>query len=346
MRNTNDFDKQSANKDCAYCYNHTTVITSLLRYMDKVKLFYPKGIESIWHYSTDKKRKYRLDGIEKLVRLKGDLQQDANFELIEVKDASIDLLRTVHSTEYVNALVSGEPKELAESSGLIWQSGLAQAFANCAQALILAAKEAMSSNSRTGVIAKGGHHAVSCRGFGFNPVNEIAICVSTLQAESPDTKIAVIDLDIHFANGLHELLANKPNTLLLDIWTKTQEKWGDATSARNLISFKAESKQSYLETLDRVIEEATSFQPDVVLYHSGMDVYERDRLGGIPGFDVEAISERESRIMRAFPQKLVLVLGGGYVDHSDPDLSEAKMAELVNLHRVSYKLLFLNPASL
>lgn len=302
--------------------------------MQKIKLFYPSGIENIRHHSANGQREYRLDGVEKLVRLKHTLEEDPRFEVTDVSNSQVELLKMVHDDAYFNALISGEPRELAESSGLIWHDETAQVFANSAQALVSASEEAITAG-KAGVISKGGHHAIRERGFGFNPINEIAICIKATQDRKPGLKIAVIDLDIHFSNGLHKLLAGKQDILLLDIWSKTQEKWGEPIPASNSFSFKVNTFEEYWEALDQIIDETKNFKPNLVIYHSGMDIYESDRLGGIKGFDKEAIMQRESKVIKTFDKGLVLVLGGGYVNHSEG----GSIDNLVGLHKISYDLL-------
>ncbi len=299
-----------------------------------MKIYYPKDIETIIHKSSDGRRTYRLDGIEKITRLKSTLENE--FEIVEVESKDMVNLDAIHSEEYLNSLKTGIPKSLAESSGILWQPQLLQVFANSAESLISASYEALK-NKRSASISKGGHHAVRERGYGFNPVCEIAIAVRSLLKENESLSIAVVDLDIHLGNGLQALLSNVPNVTVFDLWSKKMASWNEV-NATNIISKQAQTVEEYWNALEVVVDELHLLKPDLIIYHSGMDVFYKDRMGGIEGFTEVEIKKREETIMQ-LPYNIALVLGGGYVDHSTSESSLVGMEKLVNLHKISFDLL-------
>jgi acetoin utilization deacetylase AcuC-like enzyme len=305
-----------------------------------VQLYYPDQIENVWHQSQTGES-YRLDIVEKLVRLKDTLSSDQKFQITTVTDTPIEVLRLVHTPEYVEALRTGQSPELANSSGLLWQPALPIAYANSAQCLMQAASTALQVGS-AGVISSGGHHAVPGRGFGFNPVNELAIAAKHLLNTQKVSKLAIFDLDIHYANGTNTILHDEPRVLNIDIWNKTLPQWQPVEDTNTLKQVFIDSMDSYWAKLDEALKQLIDFEPEIILYHSGMDVFENDRTGGIFGFKESKIKEREEKVFD-FSKKnkipIVLVVGGGYAHHETPTSTEISLQQLVKLHTISFESL-------
>jgi len=302
-----------------------------------MRIFYPDQLENIWHRSRDGKH-YRLDSNEKRVKLREKLESDEKFQVEVVSDTSAEILKSVHTPEYVAALVTGEPLELAESSGLLWVPELTPYCSNSCQCVILAAQGALRSG-RSGTIASGGHHAVADRGYGFNPVNEVAIAAKHLLSNNLVTKLAILDLDVHYANGTNAILRDEPRVLNIDIWNKTLPKWEPVEDTETLKQYFVETPEQFFAKLETAFTQIQAFKPEVILYHSGMDVWEGDRMGGIPGFTIEKIQEREQKVFSFAKENnvpIVLVLGGGYARHDTPEISAQSMQQLIDLHLISF----------
>lgn len=303
----------------------------------KTKAFYPAGLENIWHKSADGTRTYRLDGLEKIIRLREALAASNDIEIVNVDIADTQPLSSVHTAEYLEALRTGQPAELAGSSGIMWQPSLLQADANSVQCLLSACHEALQNKFAIS-LGKGGHHAVADRGYGFGSVNEVAIVIRELQRINPGLRIAVIDLDVHMGNGWQELLADKTNVLLVDLWSKTIPKWGVPAAADNVHSRFVGVPAEYLEVLNAELNGIRDFAPKLMIYHCGLDVLETDRMSGIVGFTEDVLWQRE-RLMTEFVHSnsipTVFISGGGYVDHAAEAKAQASMSHLVDLlHRI------------
>ena len=77
----------------------------------------------------------------------------------------------VHSAEYVDAVITGEPASLARSQGFTWGPRLFPAVAASTGGVIAAAREAGISGS----LSSGLHHARRGRGSGYCTFNGLAI---------------------------------------------------------------------------------------------------------------------------------------------------------------------------
>lgn len=263
------------------------------------------------------------------------LVKKSSFDIVNINEKNANLLSTVHSDEYLKALRSGIPNELANSSGLIWNSQFFEIFTNSSSALVHACWETLNGQPSL-ALTKGGHHAVKSRGYGFNPVNEIAIAVKSIHKKQPKVKIAVLDSDIHLGNGLKEILHNEPNCLIIDIWNKMLEKWGDPNSKGSYISSFVTTTKEYFQTLRESLASIKKYAPELVIYHSGADVFEKDRFGGIKGFDLTKYTDREKLVMENLAGKTCLVFGGGYAVYEES--SDYTIMELVDLHMSSIEI--------
>lgn len=300
-------------------------------------VYYPEHLENIWHRSKTGV-KYRLDAIEKRVLLKQRLQAKG-IQVESIGHTPTQLLTLAHTQAYVDTLVTGEPREVAESSGLMWLPELAPVFANSCQTVIAAATDAIHSGGSSATVASGGHHATSNRGYGFNPVNEIAVCVKYLLQNRLASKIAILDLDVHYANGTNELLHDNASVLNVDIWNKTLPQWQLTPDTANLKQYYVQTTTQYFAKLEVAGNEIVQYKPDIILYHSGVDVWEGDRLGGIPGFTQTHIHEREHfvfQMAKAHNIPIVLLIGGGYARHDSPEIQNQSLQQIVDLHMLSF----------
>lgn len=303
--------------------------------MEKIKAFWPAGLEDMWHRSADGKTEYRLDTIEKRVRLKQLLEQDPLFEIVEISEGDYKLWHLAHSEKYIKALRTGHPLELAQSSGIMWHPHLPRVYENSAEAMVQACHAALQTGFAL-TIGEGGHHTTEHRGYGFGPINEVAIACKKLRNFDFDMRIAVLDTDVHVGNGNQSLLAKATNVLLVDIWNKILPKWKLGKPVKNIISMEVKDVEEYFSALRKGLQKLLEFKPNLLIYYCGIDVLESDRLGGIPGFTEEKLWEREKLISDFIQENkvpTVFVSGGGYINHSDPEKAEQQMQKAVEIYK-------------
>ncbi len=127
-----------------------------------------------------------------------------------------DLLR-VHHPEYVTAIRTGVPRELAESQKFPWSPALYPSVLLTNGGVLAAAKSALESGV-SGALASGFHHAGAGRGEGFCTFNGLAVALEALRAQNAIRTGAVLDLDLHYGNGTASLAAERPWMKALSIY--------------------------------------------------------------------------------------------------------------------------------
>ncbi|MBL9109373.1 MAG: histone deacetylase, partial [Myxococcales bacterium] len=71
---------------------------------------------------------------------------------------------------------------------------------------------------------------------------------------------------------------------------------------------------TYLRALDEALEQVAAFRPDLVLYQSGVDGLEGDRLGRM-SLSLDGLARRDARVYalaKRLGVPIVATLGGGY----------------------------------
>jgi acetoin utilization deacetylase AcuC-like enzyme len=286
--------------------------------MGRIEAYYPAQTENIVHFGKDGSS-YRLDAIDIPVRLARALSSNPEFNVSEVSGNEGSVLYNSHSAELIDSYKTGEPSSLANSSGLMWQKGFYQWVVNKAWTTI----EALEMAAKTGrslAITSGGHHAEYASGHGFGPICNMVIGVRELLRRSVIDKVAILDLDVHFANGTHSLVKDDKNILSCDLWKYRLPKWKYTPNSESIFHLKVEDKDDYLAKLDLVLERISRFRPDLLILYHGLDVLAGDRMGGVKGFNEQVLIKRTKlvkRFIRANSIPTSVFIGGGYTDYAD-----------------------------
>lgn len=284
-----------------------------------MKAFYPSTTDKIWHLGKNGNT-YRLDSFDNPLRL---LDVLGKYDQIDTEVVSIEgntipqaeaLINSVHNPNISKAYKTGTPLTLAESSGVMYQPLLydyALESAVCSKLAYHAALKDKVAYSFTG----GGHHCEKDRGLGFNIINTIAI--ATQSALNDKNKVAIIDLDVHYSNGIFDILGGKNNVLCTGLWNKKIDKWKYFESKGSIWHRKVDDTENYFTHLNQLLELILKFKPNVVLYHMGLDVLETDRMGGIPRFTKDLLFKREKLVrdsLRDHPY--AIFRGGSYINYN------------------------------
>ena len=178
---------------------------------------------------------------------------------------------------------------------------------------ILAARHALETG--IGLHCGGGaHHAFRDHGEGYCALNDIAVAIRRLRADGKIRRAAVIDLDVHQGNGTASIFAGDPDTFTFsmhqgDIYPEKKER-----SSMDVELRAGTGDVEYYDVLRRSLRTAMDFKPDLIVYQSGVDVWEHDRLGGLK-LSERGILDRdtvvwETALLSRVP--VVVTLGGGY----------------------------------
>ena len=253
--------------------------------MERIKAFYPEGTDKIIHHSKSGSV-YRLDAIDQPVRIEERLTRDPRFQVVNVNQTDDSVLTITHSQKLIDSYKTGEPIELAQSSGLEWQKDFYPWVVNKAWATINASRDAME-NRKALVITSGGHHAEFEHGRGFGPISNMIIAAKKLLDEGNAERVAILDLDVHYANGTHSQVKGEERILSCDLWRYRLPKWIYTSNSKNIFHKKVENIKDYSLGLKLMLNRIKMFKPDLLFVYNGLDPLSRDRMVGVVGFDRE-----------------------------------------------------------
>lgn len=238
-------------------------------------------------------------------------------------------LAVVHCPDYIRAVQTGEPRDLAESQDFTWDSGLWKAVCASNGGMVSAARHAMQ-HGVSGSFSSGLHHARRDHGDGFCTFNGLVLAAHAAIAAGAGT-VLILDLDAHCGGGTHSLIADDPRFWHLDVSVSCFDSYSPTERCRLQVVHKA---SDYLPTIRRGLEQLERDAPrfDLCLYNAGMDPHENCDLGGLKDITTEIIRERENLVFDWCQKRSIsnaFALAGGYVS------SKLSQTSLVALHRLT-----------
>lgn len=220
-------------------------------------------------------------------------------------------LARVHTKKYLRDFLGARVTDQTMQAEVPIDSRIVEAVRVATQGTILAAELALKYGVASN-LSGGFHHSFADHAEGFCFLNDTVIAIRALRVAKPGLKVAVIDLDVHQGNGTAYLLKDDENAYTLSIHEKDnypvkQQSSHDVDLASHL------GDAEYLKILDdnlRVMRDV--FEPDLIFYIAGVDVYKDDALGGLE-LSVQGIAERDRRVKNFMPGVPVVTLpAGGY----------------------------------
>ena len=191
--------------------------------------------------------------------------------IIHSEKALVEYLHDVHTSEYVDALRTGQPSDLASTGGN-WFPGSLDIALSVLGALF-GAIDASLSDGAAGMLGGGGHHAYPDCGGALSPVNDLAIGVHYLRRQGV-RRLMVLDLDAHFGNGTAATFHNDPDLFLFDFHGHASNFQRPSTPHLFRNFHEELDGTLYLRTLQRELPRVLAeFQPEACLYAAGMDVF-------------------------------------------------------------------------
>jgi acetoin utilization deacetylase AcuC-like enzyme len=273
-----------------------------------------------------------FDTTRKAAAIAKSLEQDpiAGVVMKAPEPLTAQQIARVHAPEYVRAVETGSPRELAESSGFDWDPGLWRAVCASNGGAVAAALHAFRSGTNAGSLSSGLHHAHRDTGAGFCTFNGLALAADALR-EAGASRIVIVDVDAHMGGGTSELVRDVPAVVHVDIavaWGFDRYRPPQPPSSLSIV----ENAEDYLATIERSLHALDGTAFDVCLYNAGMDPHEDCDIGGLDGITADVLRERERRFFewaahRQLP--VAFVLAGGYA--SAGLTNEA----IVELHRLT-----------
>ena len=246
--------------------------------------------------------------------------------LLEPAGATDGELALAHHPDWVARLAEGRLRaDEIRAIGFPWSPEMVERSRRSAGASIAAARSALRDGAGAN-LAGGTHHASADRGEGFCCFNDLALAARRMQAERRARRVAIVDLDVHQGNGTAEILSRDDSVFTLSIHGDRNYPFRKAVGDLDVALPDGTGDDAYLDALDRALAElARRFDPDLLLYLAGADVYEGDRLGRL-SLTGPGIAERDRRVF-AFARRsglpVAVAMGGGYCPRID---------EIVEIH--------------
>lgn len=226
-------------------------------------------------------------------------------------------LTLAHCPDYVRRFIKGEltPKELRRL-GLPWSEALVKRTCISPMGTVLTAQLALE-NGIACHLAGGTHHAFYDAASGFCIFNDLAIAAKALVQKSRVNRVLIFDCDVHQGDGTASILQDDPNVMTCSLHCEKNFPVKKAKSDWDVGLPKGMSDEAYLAEVRQQLEYClTTFQPDMVLYDAGVDIYQDDPLG-LLSVSEAGIRQRDAFVIETCLQKkipIATVIGGGYDD--------------------------------
>jgi acetoin utilization deacetylase AcuC-like enzyme len=252
--------------------------------------------------------KYRL--------LREELSADEGFEFHEAPLATREDLLRVHTAEYADGFLTGN---LAPSAmrriGFPWSRELVTRTLASAGSTMQAVREALRSGM-AGTLAGGTHHAFRGEGSGFCVFNDLALAIEETRLRTVMRRIAIIDLDVHQGDGTAAIFSADPAVFTLSVHGRKNFPFRKQQSKLDIELEDGTQDGEYLARVEKALATVWEFSPELVLYQSGVDGLQSDRLGRL-ALTADGLRRRDELVMEEVARRgipLAITLGGGYSD--------------------------------
>ena len=227
----------------------------------------------------------------------------------------VDLLRA-HSPAYVDAVFDGTlAPDIVRRIGLPWSPTLVRRSLATVGGATAAARAALATGL-SGQLAGGTHHAHRDFGSGFCVFNDLAVAALTLLEEGRADRIAILDVDVHQGDGNAAILRSEPRVLVVSLHGEKNFPFRRVASDLDIDLADGTGDREYLHALADALPTIDAFRPDILLYLSGVDPLQQDRLGRL-SLTHEGLAERDRMVfeycrLRGLP--VSIAIGGGYAE--------------------------------
>ena len=249
------------------------------------------------------------------------------MQLSQALPAADGDLTRVHSPAYVRSVSDGsiDPGAMREI-GFPWTPAMAERASRSVGATIAACRAAFCDGVAANM-AGGTHHAAADKGSGFCVFNDAAVAARAMQAEHPDLKVAVIDLDVHQGNGTARIFRDDISVFTLSLHGAKNFPFRKEAGDLDVELPDGCGDSEYLDALDSALSELDDrFRPGLVIYLAGADPHEGDRLGRLK-LTWDGLAARDRRVFEWTWQRrlpLAFAMAGGY-GHRIEDTVQAQV---------------------
>ena len=226
--------------------------------------------------------------------------------------------RRVHDSDYVAAVLHGDPEDLAQSQGFIWDEGIYDMALAHSKGLVAATADALNNTTRTGSLSSGLHHARIDEGAGYCTFNGLAAAFRTA-VDMGATNVLVLDFDAHYGGGTHNILGEDQRFTQVDVTVSAYDRYFQ--NDRDLVMLS--DHDTYLDDIEFALFFANQRKYDFIIYNAGMDPYNAS-------VTYSQLAKREEMVREYVGNTpAVFALAGGYT------WGDVTMEEVVDLHMLT-----------
>jgi acetoin utilization deacetylase AcuC-like enzyme len=242
------------------------------------------------------------------------LLRDSDFHRAE--PIAEEVILRAHEASYWLRLRDGElSRHEIRRMGFPWSEALVLRERIICQASLDLAGYALKNRSIGLNIAGGTHHASSGQAEGFCLLNDMALTAIELLHQGDAESILIVDLDVHQGNGTAEILQDEERIFTFSMHGAKNFPMDKAISDLDIGLDDGTDDHEFLEKLFGALPQLLDrIQPDIVLYNSGVDVLEADKLGRM-AMSMEGVRQRDAFVLNScFDRQIpmAVAMGGGY----------------------------------
>jgi len=230
--------------------------------------------------------------------------------------ATDEELCRVHTTDWVERVTTGAlTRDEIRRIGFPWSPGLVERSRRSVGGTLAAARAALDGDGVSVSLAGGTHHAFPDRGEGFCVFNDVAVAARAVQADGLAERVAIVDLDVHQGNGTASIFHGDASVFTLSVHGEGNYPFQKETSDLDVELADRTGDLDYLRAVRSGVAAALErSRPELVLYVSGADPHEHDRLGRL-AVTLEGLRKRDEMVLRASREAgaaVAVVMSGGY----------------------------------
>ena len=217
-------------------------------------------------------------------------------EVLPFEPASDDLLATVHSAAYVEAVKAGVTDldhGLGTADNPVFPS-MHEATSMVVGATVAAARAVQSGAATHAVSIAGGlHHAMPSTASGFCLYNDIAVAIRDLLSSGVE-RIAYVDIDVHHGDGVQAVFYDDPRVLTISLHESGRTLFpgtgfadetggpGAVGTSVNVALPAGTGDAGWLRAFDALVPPLVrAFTPDVLVSQHGCDTHALDPLANL-----------------------------------------------------------------
>lgn len=228
--------------------------------------------------------------------------------------ASDEELLLVHEPVYLESLKNGTLcRKIERQIGFPYSPAMVERSRRSVGATVAACRAALDEGVGAS-LAGGTHHAFAGRGEGFCVFNDSAVAIRVLQGEGRIKRALILDTDVHQGNGTAAIFQSDPTVFTFSIHGAKNYPFRKEISDLDIALEDGAGDEEFLGALHRGLLHLQQVEADLVVFQSGADPYEHDKLGRL-GVTMQGLAERDRMVLGWCAQRglpVGVTMGGGY----------------------------------